>query len=81
MKFTKSCPKCLLHGGASGSVVHVPDVDDAAEGYAKAALAHTGWFLGGDRRGFLEAYVCNQCGFVEFYVKDAPLPETHARQV
>lgn len=45
MKITKKCPKCQQHGEACDKVVHVPNVDDAAEGYAKAALTHTGWFL------------------------------------
>jgi predicted nucleic-acid-binding Zn-ribbon protein len=81
MKITKKCPKCEQHGRACDNVVHVPNVDDAAEGYTRAALTHTGWFLGGDRRGYLEAYVCNACGYVEFYAKDIPIPETHARKV
>jgi predicted nucleic-acid-binding Zn-ribbon protein len=82
MKTTKKCPKCNQHGGANGNVVHVPKADDAVEGdYAPAALTHTGRFLGGDRRGHLEAYVCNDCGYVEFYVKDIPIPETHVHKV
>ena len=56
-------------------------MDDAVEGYVPAALTHTGYFLGGNRRGFLEAYVCNTCGYVEFYTTDFPLPSSHARPV
>jgi hypothetical protein len=58
--------------------VHVPEVDDATYGgYAKQVLTHTGLF-GSIRKGRLEAYICNDRGYVEFYITDYPLPQTHA---
>ena len=81
MKDTKKCPKCERQGRPSDSVVSIRSVDDAAKGYTQSALTHTGWSLGRDRRGYLEAYMCNECGYVEFYVKNLPLPESHAQKV
>ncbi len=80
MKATKTCPKCQQRGHAGGDIVRIETVDDKNEGYSEAALTHTGWFLGGERAGYLEAFVCNACGYVEFYVKDIPIPSTHAKK-
>jgi predicted nucleic-acid-binding Zn-ribbon protein len=74
VKVTKKCPKCERDRNGPGKVIHVAQVDDVSQGYVASALTHKGWFLGGERRGFLEAYVCNECGYVEFYVKDFPIP-------
>jgi len=81
MKETHRCPKCEQQGRPGTNVVYVGTVDDSTYGgYAQEALVHEGWFAGGDRRGFLEAYVCNDCGYVEFYIKDAPLPPSHTQE-
>jgi hypothetical protein len=82
MKDTQRCPKCERQGRSATNVVYVAAPDDATYGgYAPEALAHKGWLGGGDRRGLLEAYVCNDCGYVEFYIKDAPMPPSHSQEV
>ena len=66
MKKNRTCLKC-----ESQEVIHLPSVTDAAPdgaigGKTEMALQR-GWF---HHAGYLEAYVCNACGYVEFYVKD-----------
>ena len=82
MKEIHRCPKCEQQGRPGTNVVYVEAPDDATYGgYAQEALAHKGRWAGGARRGFLEAYVCNDYGYTEFYIKDAPLPPSHTQEV
>ena len=83
MKETHRCPKCERQGRPGTTVVYVKSPDDSTYGgYVPQALAHKGWWAGGKkRRGFLEAYLCNDCGYVEFYIKDAPLPPSYVEEV
>ncbi|MCX7422005.1 MAG: hypothetical protein NT013_21015 [Planctomycetia bacterium] len=66
MKKNRNCLKC-----ESQEVIHLPSVTDAAPGTAIGGITEMalqrGWF---HHAGYLEAYVCNACGYVEFYVKD-----------
>lgn len=73
MKETKKCPKCEKQGRRGTNVIHVERVDDTTfGGFVGFALGHKGLFFS-ERKGRLEAYVCNDCGYVEFYVTDYPL--------
>jgi hypothetical protein len=74
MKTTKVCPKCAQYGRTSDrGLTHIPDVDENNPlGYVKAALTHTGWVRGVRKHSFFEAYICNECGHIEFYVKGLP---------
>ena len=73
MKKTRVCPKC-----DSGNVVHLRTVRDFTDVHLSStdmALRSRAKFLGVEKVAVLEAYVCNACGYVEFYVKDLPLSE------
>ena len=68
MKTSGQCLKCN-----SLDLVHFSSVSDADSKFPpnQEMVLQRGWF---STVGKLEAYACNQCGYVEFYVKDLPLP-------
>ncbi len=68
MKTSGQCLKC-----DSKDLVHFSSVSDADSRIPpnQEMALQRGWF---STVGKLEAYACNQCGYVEFYVKDLPLP-------
>jgi len=68
MKTSGQCLKCN-----SQDLVHFSSVSDADSRIPpnQEMALQRGWFT---TVGKLEAYACNQCGYVEFYVKDLPLP-------
>ena len=76
MKETKRCPKCERQGRPGTNVVHLAKIDDSTYGgYTPEALTHNkGFWSAGSGHGLLEAYVCNDCGYVEHYITDYPLP-------
>ncbi len=80
MKETQRCPKCERQGRPGTNLVHIRNIDDATYGgYAPQALTHKGVLFGGQRHGLVEAFVCNDCGYVEYYIADYPLPPTETK--
>ena len=69
MKTSGQCIKC--HGNDLVHFSTVSDADSVTIPPTQEMALQRGWF---NTVGKLEAYACNQCGYVEFYVKDLPLP-------
>jgi predicted nucleic-acid-binding Zn-ribbon protein len=66
MRNTHRCPKC-----DHGEVLYVPEVRDS--NYDRMALAgryslYSKWSA--SEQGGLEAYMCRECGYTEFYVRE-----------
>lgn len=66
MRASHRCPKCHHH-----EVLYVPEVHDS--NFDRMALAgryglYSRW--NGDEQGGFEAYMCRQCGYTEFYVRN-----------
>lgn len=81
MKETHRCPKCERQGRPGTNVAHLPTVDDSARiAYVPQALTHKVSFFGAESHGLVEAYVCNDCGYLEYYITDYPLPPAESKQ-
>ncbi len=65
LRYNSTCPTCR-HKGA----IHAPSVlDSSAEGRSNMAIIQPSLWSS-KTEGELEAYICQKCGFVEWYVKD-----------
>ncbi len=66
MRTSHRCPKC-----DHGEVLYVPEVHDS--NYDRMALAgrytvYSKWTS--KEQGGMEAYMCRECGYTEFYVRE-----------
>ena len=79
MKESKKCPKCN-----KGSVYYVDNIPEMGDyltvNELKLGLKKELWF--GRDGGVLTAYVCSECGYTEFYLKNPKeLLEANSDQV
>ena len=79
MKDSKKCPKCNKE-----SIYNINKVPDIGEHWIvnelKLGLKKDFWF--GRAGGALTAYVCSECGYTEFYLKNPKeLLEANSDQV
>jgi predicted nucleic-acid-binding Zn-ribbon protein len=83
MKYTGQCPKCEKRGLEGKNLAFFATVNDSCHhhvGVGPMALSHTG-FLGMKPSGLLQAYVCEDCGYVEFYCSDVPMNQQRAHDM
>jgi len=64
MKTSLTCPKC-----STTRLLHVTEVADS-DGEYEVATFKVARVKGRGRAGEIEAYVCRQCGYTEFYTRD-----------
>jgi hypothetical protein len=77
MKESHRCPKCAHNRVLQ--IGTVPDADaDPAVPIRAAAVAYTGF---GTTAGELEAFVCQRCGYTEFFTKDPAVIPVDGRLV
>jgi predicted nucleic-acid-binding Zn-ribbon protein len=74
MKRTKLCPKCQ-----SKDIYYLPEIADHASNGGAITPMILGLkknFLWGKTDGSIEAFICSQCGYIEWYLKNPAELET-----